>query len=71
MSVPPGIERAAHQAALKVKKMLIEMLLAEQTGAVGVEVTVAGLQPIQRVEQRDRVIRVSRQQATPIERIKA
>lgn len=65
----PGIERAAHQAALRVKKMLIEMQTAHQVGSVTVEVTFAGLQPIKHIDEREPIIRVSRGVATPIETV--
>lgn len=63
------IERAAHRAALKVKKMLIDMLAENRVGSVTVEVTFAGLQPIKRIDEREPVIRVSRGVATPIETV--
>lgn len=65
------IERAAHQAALRVKTMLLEMLAAEQVGTVSVEVSFGDLTPIKRVEQRAKAIRVSRGITTPIEVIEA
>lgn len=65
----PGIERAAHQVAIKVKKMVIEMLAANQQGNVRVEVGHGDLQPIKLIEERGKHIRVSRGQATPIETV--
>lgn len=65
----PGIERAAHQVAIKVKKMVIEMLTANQQGSVSVEVGRDDLQPVKHIEVRGKHSKVSRGQATPIEHV--
>lgn len=67
MATPYGIERAANQAAICVKKLLIEMLLANELGDVIVEVGHSDLQPIKRVKRRAGVIKVSRGHEYPIE----
>ena len=65
----PRRQGPVYHAALRVKKMLIEMLMAEQLGAVLVEVTPAGLQPVKRIEDRPARIKVSRGQNMPIETV--
>lgn len=60
MATPTGIERAANLAAIRVKKLLIEMLLSNELGDVIVEVGHSDLQPVKRVKRPTGVIRVSR-----------
>lgn len=59
--------RAARQAALRVERLLLEMLQAGERGDVRVEVTAAGLQPVVRKEERAPLIKVARGHVTHTE----
>lgn len=64
---PPEIVRAARQAANRVEQMLIDMLQANQTGDVRVDVTLGDLTPVKTIERKGKTIRVGKGQATAIE----
>lgn len=69
MSATLDVARAARQAALRVEQMIIEMLTSNQVGDVTVEVGYGDLQPIKRIEEPGKHIKVSRGQATLIETV--
>lgn len=66
MATPPHIERAANRAAVKVKQLIIEMMMAQQLGSVAVEVTPDGLQPVKYTEDRQKTIKFGRADSTTI-----
>lgn len=67
MTATPGMARAARRAALKVEALILEMLAANQQGSVSVEVGYAGLQPVKRVDERKKLIKVSKGRDETIE----
>lgn len=69
MATPEHIARAARQAALRVEKLLVEMLLANESGEVAIEVHAGGLQPLKRVEKRAPLIKLNRGHHAKIESV--
>lgn len=68
MAVSPEIEQAVNRAAASVRRLLLEMLTADELGEVAVVIGYHSLEPEKRVTTKARTIRVARGRMTAIER---
>jgi hypothetical protein len=70
MAAPSDIERAAQQAADRVKEYLIHMLTHTQVGEIAIIVGYTQLEIEQRRNEKKKVIRVARGEHVVIEHVR-
>jgi hypothetical protein len=66
---PANLQHAARAAALRVEKLLVEMLANHELGEVAVVVSWGQLEPEKRVVQKARVIKVGRGHFETVEKV--
>lgn len=67
--MPPDLQHAARTAALRVEKLLLEMLVENKLGEVAVVVSWSQLEPEKRVTTKAKTIRIARGQMSVIEKV--